>query len=316
MGFINWLRHFFTPHHSNRHRARFLHPSVLAVMVAFFLVYQFGINFALLFQPSILGYASNVTPEKVLELTNQERLKQGLPPLKMNNVLSQAAQLKAGDMFAFNYWAHNSPSGRTPWDFINQVGYQYQYAGENLARDFNNSESVVQAWMNSPTHKDNIVNSNYQEIGLAVVDGTLDGTETTLVVQLFGTPTPSPAKPTSSNQASITPEAPSQVVAEPAQAASEEELGLAEPEQELETVPAVIASARRPVKEHFLLSPFLLTKGFAVPFLSLMTALLALDVVWLYRRKVVRLNGKNVAHLIFVGALLLTAIMLSPGAIL
>jgi len=175
MNLLEWARHFFIPHPSNNHKAKVLHPSTLSVFVAVFLVYQFAINFYLLIQPSILGYSSNITPEQVIELTNQKRLESGLSPLTINGSLNEAAQRKAGDMFAFNYWSHNSPSGRNPWSFFQEVGYKYLYAGENLARDFMNSSSVVDAWMNSPTHRDNVLNSHYQETGLAVVNGTLNG---------------------------------------------------------------------------------------------------------------------------------------------
>jgi hypothetical protein len=91
-------------------------------------------------------------------------------------------------MFAKNYWAHQSPDGQSPWFFIKSVDYQYSIAGENLAKDFYDTDSMLKAWMASPTHKDNIIHPKYQEIGIAVVDGVLDGLKTTLVVQHFGTP--------------------------------------------------------------------------------------------------------------------------------
>jgi hypothetical protein len=91
-------------------------------------------------------------------------------------------------MFTNNYWAHNSPQGKTPWTFFDAVDYKYSTAGENLAKDFYNTDSLVKAWMNSPTHKENIINTKYKEIGIAVVNGTLGDIKTTLVVQHFGTP--------------------------------------------------------------------------------------------------------------------------------
>jgi uncharacterized protein YkwD len=320
MKLLDWFRHLLTPHHTNNHKARILHPSVLSVVVAGFLIYQFGINFALIFQPSILGFASNISPDRVVELTNQERLKQGLTPLKLSSTLSQAAQLKAGDMFAQNYWSHTSPSGRDPWSFFQDAGYSYLYAGENLARDFMNSESVIQAWMNSPTHRDNIVNDKYQEIGLAVVNGTLDGVETTLVVQLFATPTPAPAVPVQQ------PAATSQL--EPAQGL----IGLlSEPTatplpqpvvgeasqvvEELALAPATLAQSKGEA-DQMKVSPFSLTKSITIFLLGIILGVLALDAVLVYRKKVVRLSGRNIAHLIFIGALLLVSILTSPGAIL
>ncbi|MFC1727292.1 CAP domain-containing protein [Patescibacteria group bacterium] len=336
MKLLIWLRHFWVPHHTNNHRAKILHPSVISILVALLLVYQFGINFALLLQPSILGYASNIPPERVIELTNQERAKHGLSPLNHNLTLSQAAQLKAGDMFAFDYWAHTSPSGRDPWGFFKDAGYTYLYAGENLARDFQNPEAVVQAWMNSPSHRENILNDRYQEIGLVVVDGTLDGVETTLVVQLFGTPTPAP--PSVPVEASAI--APALPTATPTLAAVVESL-FSEPVELPKPTPTVwltptptptLAPAQEPlplglpptnllqskggVTQASWLSPFNLTKVISVLLLGGLVSALALDVLWVYRKKIVRLSGKNVAHLIFIGALLLSVILMNPGAIL
>ncbi|MBA3284597.1 MAG: CAP domain-containing protein, partial [Nitrosopumilus sp.] len=125
---------------------------------------------------------------KLYDLTNQEREKAGLQPLTYNDKLAQAAQQKANDMFAKNYWAHYGPNNENPWQFILGAGYDYEYAGENLAKNFLFSKGVVDAWMNSPTHKENMVRKEYTDIGFAVVNGMLNGEETTLVVQMFGTP--------------------------------------------------------------------------------------------------------------------------------
>lgn len=297
MDLLEWGRHLFVPHHTNNHKAKILHPSTLTLFVAFFLIYQFGINFFLLVQPAILGFASNITPESVIELTNQQRLEKGLPPLTLNSNLNQAAQLKAGDMFAFNYWAHNSPSGRSPWSFFKEAEYSYLYAGENLARDFMNSEAVVNAWMNSPTHRENVLNGNYQEIGLAVVDGTLNGVETTLVVQLFATPTPAPVVPVSRKP----------VVGEAAATIS---AGTIVPK-------TILARATgRELSQIPLLSPFTLTKTVTVFLLGLLFGVLIVDAILVYRKKLVRLSSRNLAHAVFIGILLLLAFSTQQGAIL
>lgn len=186
------FRYLLHPHESNNFRPRLLHPewmlalSVLAFVAVFslgFLNKSAGVRGGV-----ILGYATNITVDQVVAQTNQQRAAVGLPPLAYSGVLSSAAESKANDMFANNYWAHVSPSGRQPWDFIHDAGYSYSAAGENLARDFYETGSMVGAWMASPTHKANIVNSKYSQIGVAVVNGTLQGTETTLVVQMFGNP--------------------------------------------------------------------------------------------------------------------------------
>lgn len=306
MNLLEWARHFFIPHHSNNQKAKVLHPSTLSVIVAIFLVYQFAINFYVLVAPSILGYASNITPEQVIELANQKRLKNGLKPLTINGKLNEAAQRKAGDMFAFDYWAHNSPSGRNPWSFFREVGYKYQYAGENLARDFMNSSSVVDAWMNSPTHRDNILNSRYQETGLAVVNGTLNGVETTLVVQLFGTPAPVPV----AQQPSVTaptPESSPTPTPEVGEASTVKE--------KIVLAPAALAQEKESTASP-ITSPFALTKSLAVLILGIVLGALILDVFLVYQKKIVRLSGRNLAHLIFITMLLLAAVLTTQGAIL
>lgn len=132
--------------------------------------------------------ASSVSSQTLISMTNSSRQKAGLPPLKNNSRLTQAALLKADNMLEEDYWDHYGPNGETPWQFILEAGYTYTYAGENLARGFSTSEGVHQAWLASPTHKANIMNDKYTEIGIAVVNGTLRGQQTTLVVQMFGSP--------------------------------------------------------------------------------------------------------------------------------
>jgi len=308
MNLLEWARHFFIPHHSNNHKAKVLHPSTLSVIVAVFLVYQFAINFYVLVQPSILGYASNITPEQVIEMTNQKRLESGLTPLTLNSQLNEVAQRKAGDMFAFNYWAHNSPSGRDPWSFFREAGYNYLYAGENLARDFMTSDAAVEAWMNSPNHRENILNGKYKEIGLAVVDGTLEGVETTLVIQVFGTPTPAPVaqKPTTPL---TTPETVPIPVPKLGEAST---IG-----EEIPLTPIALAQATGEEKHTPpLLSPFFLTKTLAVFLMGILFGALLLDWVLVHYKKVPRLSGRNLAHLALIGTLLLAALLTQQGAIL
>ena len=139
-------------------------------------------------RPKILGFATTIYTKEIVELTNSEREKEGLKTLKENPVLAKIAQEKGQDMFAKNYWAHASPEGIMPWYFFQKNDYKYLYAGENLARDFYTSSAVVSAWMNSPSHRENMLGKNYTEIGVAVLNGKFDGMETTLIVQMFGAP--------------------------------------------------------------------------------------------------------------------------------
>lgn len=124
----------------------------------------------------------------LVNLTNKDRLANKVGELKVNPLLEKAAQMKADDMATKGYFAHNTPDGKTPWYWVEQAGYQYKYAGENLAVNFENSEDVETAWMNSRGHFLNIINPKYEEIGIATSTGTYKGRTAIFVVQMFGTP--------------------------------------------------------------------------------------------------------------------------------
>lgn len=125
---------------------------------------------------------------KTLELINEARQNNNLKPLKINPLLSEAALLKANDMSENNYFSHYSPTGVSPWYWFKKVNYSYEIAGENLAADFETPQTMVSAWLNSTTHKANILNSQYTETGLAKVFGNYKGKKAMLVVQLFAKP--------------------------------------------------------------------------------------------------------------------------------
>lgn len=148
---------------------------------------------AFIIQPVNAIYATNINVNDLHALANQEREKAGLAPLALNAQLSEAAKIKANHMVANNYWDHYAPDGTTPWSFINASGYEYKTAGENLAKGFSYSSDVVAGWMNSPTHKANVLKNSYIDVGYAVLDGTVLGEETTLVVAMYGTPKSSAA---------------------------------------------------------------------------------------------------------------------------
>ncbi|MCX6791822.1 MAG: CAP domain-containing protein, partial [Candidatus Gottesmanbacteria bacterium] len=182
MSLVTSLRHFFIPHQTNNHRAKALHVDMLLAYVLLFALFNLGIRAAHKVMPDILGYATDINVQQLLADTNAKRQEAGLSPVTLNNTLSVAAANKAADMFVKNYWAHNSPAGATPWDFITGAGYHYTVAGENLAKNFSTSGGVVDAWMASPSHRENLLKAGYRDVGLAVVNGTLAGEETTLVV--------------------------------------------------------------------------------------------------------------------------------------
>jgi len=143
-------------------------------------------------------FLASVLPGVLTALTNEERKDINLPALIQNELLNKAAQMKAEDMASRGYFAHTSPDGKTPWYWLQQVGYSYAGAGENLAVNFFESNDVSEAWMNSPTHKANIIKPNYTEIGIGVANGVYEGRHTVFVAQFFGTPiafaTPAPKK--------------------------------------------------------------------------------------------------------------------------
>jgi uncharacterized protein YkwD len=117
---------------------------------------------------SVLGSESNFQTATLLEATNQQRTDADEANLTLDSRLMAAAQAKADDMTAKNYWSHNSPDGRTPWSFVTAAGYGYQVAGENLAFGFNNASDTVAGWMNSSEHRANILNQDYQNVGFGV----------------------------------------------------------------------------------------------------------------------------------------------------
>lgn len=156
------------------------------VLAAFFVV----VVLQLLFISQIklaLPKLAEVLPSALVYLTNQERQDESLSQLTENTILIKAAQSKADDMAAKGYFAHVSPDGKTPWFWLEQAGYPYVKAGENLAVNFVDSEDVVDAWIKSPTHKANIMNGKYEEIGIATAEGEYKGKKAIFVVQFFGT---------------------------------------------------------------------------------------------------------------------------------
>lgn len=143
-------------------------------------------NVALALQPTDLSALPSTEEHQLIELTNRERLSHNRSALRYNSQLRDAAMAKATDILKYDYFEHTSPQGKTPWVFIDQAGYSYIRAGENLAIDFKNSDSIVPAWMQSPTHRANILKDEYEEIGIAAVTGDFNGRKTTVVVQMFG----------------------------------------------------------------------------------------------------------------------------------
>jgi len=137
--------------------------------------------------------ASSISRDNIESQINKERTSRGIAPLKDNPQLDQAALTKSADMISRKYFEHYA-YGLTPWDFIKRQNYDYLYAGENLAMDFDTSEGMVSAWMNSETHRKNILNPDFTDMGVGVVRGEYTdskGTrETQMVTNMFAAPKP------------------------------------------------------------------------------------------------------------------------------
>lgn len=272
-----YARHLLTPHESNNYKAKSLHHPVLILYLIFLFTLQQTSFFVGKLGPQILGYATNITVDHILELVNGERAKKNLTPLALSQELSSAAQQKGSDMFSKNYWAHVSPTGTTPWDFITSAGYKYVYAGENLAKSFYTSDEVVSAWMKSPTHRANILKPEYSEIGLAVLNGHLVGEETTLIVQEFGARSNDVASNANSPPSPTTAAKPVPVAYIPV-ALSEQKTAIALPPNITKTASLIIVE-------------FLLV-------------VLFVDSILIWKHKTVRISGHSLAHIIFLAALL------------
>jgi len=141
-------------------------------------------------QKGVLGYHVSVGTAQLLQSTNTARVADGEGSLVANNALDAAAQAKAQNMVAENYWSHVSPNGTQPWQFISQAGYQYQTAGENLAYGYSSGSAVVSAWMNSAEHRANILDANYKDVGFGIANATnFRGTgPETIVVAMYAQP--------------------------------------------------------------------------------------------------------------------------------
>ncbi len=135
-----------------------------------------------------ISLAVSITVQDMINLTNKSRIEAGLAPLAINEKLARAAEEKASDMFKLQYFDHNSPDGTTPWDFIKSAGYEYEYAGENLAIDFISANGAHKALMESSSHRDNILNMNYVEIGIAVKEDIFEGSKSIIIVEEFAAP--------------------------------------------------------------------------------------------------------------------------------
>jgi hypothetical protein len=318
---VSWHRfhHWIIPHKDTHKKAYLISWEALLIYVLIFMLLQVGFSVLSFAKPGVLGITGNISQQKLIELTNTERQKNNLPPVSENTDLDQAAALKAQNMFEENYWAHFAPSGKTPWDFITSSGYRFSFAGENLAKNFYSSEDVVSAWMDSPAHRDNLLNSKYKDIGIAVVNGILNGQETTLVVQMFGTTSTQYVALVETDLQNTVPgvEQIPQATLAPSVTISGKDMVVKGEELAKQTIligsfsPSISSSQTKTRIDSF---QFMRTSGLTI--ITFIAFLLALDFFILYRRKIFRISSHHIAHMSILSIAAATLITSNPGSIL
>jgi hypothetical protein len=302
---INFLRHFFLPKETNNYRSGLLHHKILLILTLFFFSAGLMLSVVRTNFPSVLGTFSDISNQQLLILTNQQRQNNNLPALTDNSELDQAAANKAADMFSKDYWAHNAPDGTTPWVFIKAAGYNYIYAGENLARGFNSVPDVINAWMNSPEHRQNVLSPNYQNVGFAVATGKLSGESTVLVVEMLGSTTLAPAPGTKALGSSAV------------KTTTVGNSSIPIIKQVANLVPnaqLLGASSLSVIKPLINSQTFSLTLAGII--LSIFILVLFLDMMIIERRKIVRFVGHNLDHILFFSVMIIIVIILAKGSII
>jgi hypothetical protein len=183
------LKKYLIPHKGNRHRPHLLRDEAVLFIIGGLLLMElfFLFGFPIVRRSS---FFASILPAILTEETNISRVASGAPTLTYNPLLEKAATLKARDMAEKGYFAHTSPLGVTPWYWLNEARYEFSAAGENLAVNFFDSKDLAEAWMNSPTHRANVLNPTFSEIGIGFAEGVYDGRDTVFAVEFFGTPAP------------------------------------------------------------------------------------------------------------------------------
>ncbi len=309
---MHFLHHLFIPSHRNNFRAKLLHLDFLFVLVL--TVVTISSVFGRLEESDVLGIAKDIRIDQLFQLTNEARTSQGLPPLKYSNQLQFAAQNKGQYMLSQNCWAHFCGS-KSPWNFILDAGYSYEVAGENLAKGFLFSDGVVDGWRNSPTHWANIIKPEYDEVGFAVMNGTLENEETTLVVQMFGKrlAEADQIEETIDTQAARAQEVKG-IGPKPVEASgleADKPATSAAPKNE-----SAYASDSSATKTAQLFSLGKLKFNWSTFTFGLLLFVLIIDLYIAHKRDLIRLTGKNIAHIIFIIALIIGLLIIRNGVIL
>lgn len=206
-------------------------------------------------------------------------------------------------MVAKSYWAHFAPDGKTPWDFVRQAGYNFTAAGENLARDFGGVDPMISAWLASPTHRENLLSSNFTEIGVGVAEGVIAGKSTTVVVQMFGRPAFVPVAAAPPKPAQIT----TVLEAEPLNS-EKSQVAVAPAQKEVIDVAKLVKPAA--------FNYFISTKIISLSVISLISFLLIADVVFVRFAKLTRTGGHPMFHLVALLLILFAVWYSNSGLIL
>lgn len=187
MTIMNLFRKYLVPNENNDFNPQIFREASTGFLFSFIIIL-----FVITVSGRIILFNSDlpalVLPGVLVDYANDDRVSEQYGKLAVSPILEKAAQMKADDMAAKGYFAHTSPEGHSPWYWFNQAGYDFSYAGENLAVNFGDSADVNDAWMNSPGHRSNILNKNFTEIGIATAEGMYQGRKTIFVVQMFGRP--------------------------------------------------------------------------------------------------------------------------------
>jgi len=311
---FQFLKHLFIPHEKNNHRAKIIHNSSLATILSLFLILNFAWYSISLVRPDILGVSYSISENELLVLVNNERAARGLAPFTLNPQLSDAARRKAADMIEKNYWAHFAPDGLTsPWGFIRAAGYNYIHAGENLARGFTDSDSTVRAWMASETHRENILAGKYNDVGFAIVPGTLTGEETVLIVEMFGA--------TTSQTLASAPQALEQETSPPqssiaAVIVEEEKIASAPTAVSLRSQPGSLALAGAGARSAPKIDSRTTSKAVSTVGLTFLAFAFVMDLVIVERRKIPRIVGHNLDHIMLIIGFLLFIVLQKGGHVL
>lgn len=185
---MSLFKKYFVPHEHNDYKPHILRSKATIFIAGLIVLAEFAfLAQTFIFAPG-RGFLAQILESILIEETNASRLADSISILKFNPLLSAAASAKAQDMAEKSYFAHTSPEGVTPWHWLDEVGYKYSYAGENLAINFSDSKDVFDAWMNSPSHRENILNNHFTEIGIGMANGIYQNKETVFIVQFFGKP--------------------------------------------------------------------------------------------------------------------------------